>query len=187
MMTKPHPAPWWGKLPWPCSSHAHRSIPAFPTYSPSSFTQMQNLPLTSFLGSFWSETSTSVQLLAKSYSVSTIGFKTDQHGVEQGEVNSGDFYKIYSKSHLQMAQNSLLGAPLSRNIVISAIGRICWFWYGCPGVTQNFWFFSKNFFCNFLFAYLNFNTIRLLKKISASLNDENWKNYHQSKIWIVPG
>ena len=47
----------------------------------------------------------------------------DQQGVEQGGVNSGDFYKIYSKRQLQMAQNSLLGVPLSRNIVISAIGQ----------------------------------------------------------------
>ena len=21
------------------------------------------------------------------------------------------------------------------------VGRICWFWYCCPGVTQNFWFY----------------------------------------------
>ena len=33
----------------------------------------------------------------------------DQQGVEQGGVNSGDFYKIYSKSQLQMAQDSKFG------------------------------------------------------------------------------
>ena len=47
----------------------------------------------------------------------------DQQGVEQGGVNSGDFYKIYSKSQLQMAQDSKLGVQLSRDITISAIGQ----------------------------------------------------------------
>lgn len=48
---------------------------------------------------------------------------TDQQGVEQGGVNSSDFYKIYSKSQLQIAQNSKLGVPLSRKLVVSAIGQ----------------------------------------------------------------
>ena len=47
----------------------------------------------------------------------------DQQGVEQGGVNSGDFYKIYSKSQLQMAQDSKLGVQLSRDITVSAIGQ----------------------------------------------------------------
>ena len=34
----------------------------------------------------------------------------------------------------------------------------------CPGVTQNFGFFSKKFCCSFLFALLTLNMIRLLKK-----------------------
>ena len=48
---------------------------------------------------------------------------SDELGVEQGGVNSGDFYKIYAKSQLQMAQDSNLGVRLSKDLVISAIGQ----------------------------------------------------------------
>ena len=47
----------------------------------------------------------------------------DELGVEQGCVNSGDFYKMYSKPQLELAQTSQLGVPLARDIVISAIGQ----------------------------------------------------------------
>ena len=47
----------------------------------------------------------------------------DEQGVEQGGVNSGDFYKIYGKSQLQMAQGSALGVELFRDLIISAIGQ----------------------------------------------------------------
>ena len=47
----------------------------------------------------------------------------DELGVEQGGVNSGDFYKIYAKPQLQMAHDSKLGVSLSRDITISAIGQ----------------------------------------------------------------
>ena len=43
-------------------------------------------------------------------------------GVEQGNLNSGDFYKIYAKSLSQMAQESNLGVELARDIVVS---RFC--------------------------------------------------------------
>ena len=47
----------------------------------------------------------------------------DEVGVEQGGVNSGDFYKIYAKNQLQMAQDSKLGVKLPGDIVVSAIGQ----------------------------------------------------------------
>ena len=47
----------------------------------------------------------------------------DEVGVEQGGVNSGDFYKIYGKSQLELAQDSSLGVHLTKDIVISAIGQ----------------------------------------------------------------
>ena len=37
---------------------------------------------------------------------------SDEVGVEQGGVNSGDFYKIYGKTQLEMAQTSSLGVEL---------------------------------------------------------------------------
>jgi hypothetical protein len=52
-----------------------------------------------------------------------MGQISDQVGVEQGGVNSGDFYKIYARSQLQMAQDSSLGVKLSRDLIISAIGQ----------------------------------------------------------------
>ena len=47
----------------------------------------------------------------------------DQGGLEQGGVNSGDFYKIFGKKQLQLAQDSGLGVQLARNINISALGQ----------------------------------------------------------------
>ena len=47
----------------------------------------------------------------------------DEVGLEQGGVNSGDVYKIFSKPQLQMAQDSRLGVQLCRNLNISAIGQ----------------------------------------------------------------
>ena len=46
----------------------------------------------------------------------------DERGVEQGGVNSSDFYKIFGKEQLSTAQESKLGVPLGRNLTISAIG-----------------------------------------------------------------
>ena len=46
----------------------------------------------------------------------------DECGLEQGGVNSSDFYKIYAREQLQNAQNSGLGISLG-NLKISAIGQ----------------------------------------------------------------
>ena len=48
---------------------------------------------------------------------------SDELGVEQGGVNSGEFYKIYGKPQLQMAQDSKLGVNLAKDLTISAIGQ----------------------------------------------------------------
>ena len=45
----------------------------------------------------------------------------DELGVEQGGANSGDYYKIFGKEQLTMAQSSCLGVPLGTD-TISAIG-----------------------------------------------------------------
>ena len=47
----------------------------------------------------------------------------DELGVEQGGVSSGDYYKIYAKSQLQLAQDSGLGVRLTNRTTISAIGQ----------------------------------------------------------------
>ena len=46
----------------------------------------------------------------------------DQCGLEQGNLNSSDFYKIYAKEQLENAQKSRLGVSLG-NLKISAIGQ----------------------------------------------------------------
>ena len=46
-----------------------------------------------------------------------------ERGVEQGGVNSSDFYKIFGKEQLSTAQESKLGVPLGRNLTISGIGQ----------------------------------------------------------------
>ena len=45
----------------------------------------------------------------------------DECGLEQGGINSSDFYKIYGREQLNSAQESALGVPLG-NLTISAIG-----------------------------------------------------------------
>ena len=42
----------------------------------------------------------------------------DQGGLEQGGVNSGDFYKVFGKKQLQLAQDSGQGVQLARNLII---------------------------------------------------------------------
>ena len=46
----------------------------------------------------------------------------DEHGVEQGGINSSDYYKIYSNENLTNAQKSLQGIHLGNSLVISEIG-----------------------------------------------------------------
>ena len=46
----------------------------------------------------------------------------DECGLEQGGINSSDFYKIYAKEQLENAQKSELGISLG-NLRISAIGQ----------------------------------------------------------------
>ena len=46
----------------------------------------------------------------------------DEHGVEQGGINSGDYYKIYSNENLTSAQKSSQGVDLGNSLVISEIG-----------------------------------------------------------------
>ena len=46
----------------------------------------------------------------------------DQCGVEQGGVNSSDYYKVYNNEQLELAQDSNLGVPLGP-VTISAIGQ----------------------------------------------------------------
>ena len=46
----------------------------------------------------------------------------DENGLEQGGVNSSDFYKIFGKEQLTTAQDSELGVPLG-NLTVSAIGQ----------------------------------------------------------------
>ena len=49
-----------------------------------------------------------------------MGPVVDERGVEQGNVNSSDMYKIYGKEQLSTSQESRLGVPLG-NLVISSI------------------------------------------------------------------
>ena len=47
----------------------------------------------------------------------------DEKGVEQGGPNSGDYYKVFGKPQLDLAQKSCLGVTLPGNITVSAIGQ----------------------------------------------------------------
>ena len=47
----------------------------------------------------------------------------DEKGVEQGGSNSGEFYKIFGKTQLTLAQSSKLGVKLPGDTTISAIGQ----------------------------------------------------------------
>lgn len=51
-----------------------------------------------------------------------IGPIHDEHGVEQGGVNSSDLYKIFGKVQHSTAQEFKLGVPLG-NLTISRIGQ----------------------------------------------------------------
>ena len=46
----------------------------------------------------------------------------DECGVEQGGINSSDFYKVYNNEQLTLAQDSELGIPLGP-VTVSAIGQ----------------------------------------------------------------
>ena len=46
----------------------------------------------------------------------------DECGVEQGGVNSSEFYKVYNNEQLQVAQNSRFGVPIGP-VTISSIGQ----------------------------------------------------------------
>ena len=46
----------------------------------------------------------------------------DEQGVEQGGINSSDFYKIFGKEQLQTVQDSALGVPLGP-LTISGVGQ----------------------------------------------------------------
>ena len=57
------------------------------------------------------------------WDMTMMGPISDEVGVEQGGVNSGDYYKIYGRNEHMMAQQSGLGVKLSRDLVISVIGQ----------------------------------------------------------------
>ena len=47
----------------------------------------------------------------------------DQKGVEQGGINSGEYYKIFGKPQLDLAQRSGLGVELPGSINVPSIGQ----------------------------------------------------------------
>ena len=51
-----------------------------------------------------------------------LGPAQDVTGFEQGGINSGDFYKLYNNSQLNVAQSSSLGVDIGSSVV-SAIGQ----------------------------------------------------------------
>ena len=51
-----------------------------------------------------------------------LGPAKDMTGVEQGGINSGDYYKLYNNSQLKTAQSSSLGVDINSSIV-SAVGQ----------------------------------------------------------------
>ena len=50
-----------------------------------------------------------------------MGPMNDELGLEQGGVNSSDFYKIFGKEQLQLSQRSHLGIKM-KNVTVSAVG-----------------------------------------------------------------
>ena len=46
----------------------------------------------------------------------------DQQGLEQGGISSSEFYEIFGKLQLTLAQDSSLGVPLGK-LTIGAIGQ----------------------------------------------------------------
>ena len=51
-----------------------------------------------------------------------MGPAPDMTGFEQGDINSGDFYKLYNNQQLKTAQSSSLGVNLVSS-TISAVGQ----------------------------------------------------------------
>ena len=47
----------------------------------------------------------------------------DEQGLEQGGVSSSDFYKIFGREQLVLAQKSSLGVKLGQTLTVSAIGQ----------------------------------------------------------------
>ena len=47
----------------------------------------------------------------------------DEHGLEQGGLNSSDLYKVYNNELLEKVQKSKLGVPLSEDLVVSGVGQ----------------------------------------------------------------
>ena len=47
----------------------------------------------------------------------------DQHGLEQGGINSGDLYKIYNNDLLAKVQDSKQGVSLGDGLIISCVGQ----------------------------------------------------------------
>ena len=52
----------------------------------------------------------------------TMGPSSDQTGLEQGGINSGDYFKLYNNEQLQLVHDSELGVDIS-SCTISAIGQ----------------------------------------------------------------
>ena len=46
----------------------------------------------------------------------------DEQGLEQGGISSSEFYKIFGKEQLSLAQHSNLGVPLG-SVMVAAIGQ----------------------------------------------------------------
>ena len=47
----------------------------------------------------------------------------DINGVEQGGINSGDFFKIYNNEQFEAGHSSTLGVPVTNSITISTVGQ----------------------------------------------------------------
>ena len=52
-----------------------------------------------------------------------MGPMLDENGVEQGGINSSDFYKLYNNDQLTSAQASCLGVDMGNSVVVGAIGQ----------------------------------------------------------------
>ena len=75
-----------------------------------------------------------------------VGPIQDERGLEQGGVNSGEFYKIFAKEQLHNAQSSGLGVQMN-NLVISGIGQAddTALVSNCPHKLQNLLHLSSSF------------------------------------------
>ena len=47
----------------------------------------------------------------------------DAWGLEQGGINSSEFFKVYNNEQITSANQSELGVPLASGLVVSAIGQ----------------------------------------------------------------